>query len=56
MTGSDLLELGYQPGPAFGAVLESTYQAQIDGELRDAIHARDFARRRMQEQLDAPVM
>lgn len=31
--GRHLIELGYQPGPAFGPVLKAVYELQLDGEV-----------------------
>jgi tRNA nucleotidyltransferase/poly(A) polymerase len=35
VTGGDLIDLGLTPGPAFKAVLDTLYDAQLDGELAD---------------------
>ncbi len=47
VTGADLLEMGVEPGPAFGALLGELYDAQLDGELSDRNEALDAARRRV---------
>jgi poly(A) polymerase len=41
LTGDDLVELGYRPGPAFKAILEAVEEAQLNG----AINTRDEALR-----------
>ena len=33
ITGDDLVEAGYQPGPEFGVWLEELYNAQLEGRL-----------------------
>jgi poly(A) polymerase len=33
VTGADLIDLGLQPGPAFGRLLREVYDAQLDGTL-----------------------
>lgn len=35
ITGKDLLELGFKPGPKMGALLEELYERQLDGEFAD---------------------
>lgn len=35
ITGRDLIELGYTPGPAFTAVLRAVEDGQLDGSVRD---------------------
>ncbi len=39
-SGIMLLEIGMQPGPAMGKLLDTAYQAQLDGEFTDADTAR----------------
>jgi poly(A) polymerase len=34
LTGRDLIELGYQPGPAFGKILAAVEDAQLEGRAR----------------------
>ena len=43
VTGEDLLGLGLQPGPKYKEILETLYDAQLNGELRD----REFALSRL---------
>ncbi|MGC2331785.1 MAG: CCA tRNA nucleotidyltransferase [Candidatus Acidiferrales bacterium] len=33
LTGDDLVQMGYRPGPAFKAILEAVEEAQLDGTL-----------------------
>ena len=42
--GSDLLAMGLQPGPAFKRVLDSVYDAQLEGAVRDRDQASAMAR------------
>ena len=35
LTGRDLIDAGYQPGPAFGKMLAAVEDAQLEGRLRD---------------------
>jgi len=34
LTGEDLIELGYKPGPIFREILQVVEDLQLDGELR----------------------
>jgi poly(A) polymerase len=45
MTGRDLIEMGYEPGPLFGHVLDRVRDAQLDGEITTPAEARAMARR-----------
>lgn len=49
VTGHDLIEMGYAPGPLFGEVLDRVREAQLDGEVTTAHEARAMARRLAQE-------
>jgi poly(A) polymerase len=49
INGHDLIEMGYQPGPLFGEVLEKVRDAQLDGEVETADEARALARRLARE-------
>ncbi|MDX2131133.1 MAG: CCA tRNA nucleotidyltransferase [Planctomycetota bacterium] len=42
--GDDLIALGARPGPAFRGVLDSVYDAQLEGRVATAAQARDLAR------------
>jgi poly(A) polymerase len=45
ITGRDLIEMGYEPGPLFGRVLDKVRDAQLDGEITTPAEARAMARR-----------
>ena len=47
VTGDDLRELGYAPGPNYGEVLQATLDAQLDGAVTDRERALEFAQARM---------
>ncbi len=42
--GNDLIEMGYEPGPMFGEVLEQVRDAQLEGEVTTPEEARRVAR------------
>jgi len=42
LTGTDLLEAGYAPGPLLGKILATVEEAQLNGELETAAEARSF--------------
>jgi len=44
LTGDDLLQEGYRPGPLLGKILASVEEAQLNGELRSAEEAKSFVR------------
>ncbi|MHC4480022.1 MAG: CCA tRNA nucleotidyltransferase [Planctomycetota bacterium] len=44
ITGHDLMEMGYEPGPLLGRVLEAVRDAQLEGEVRTPEQARALAR------------
>lgn len=46
VTGRDLIAAGWKPGPAMGAVLREIEDAQLEGTLRSAEEALEFAARR----------
>jgi poly(A) polymerase len=46
LTGDDLIALGYRPGPAFGAMLDAAWDAQLEGQIRSSEEARAFVRAR----------
>jgi poly(A) polymerase len=46
LTGRDLQEMGYRPGPEFKAILTEVEDAQLEGQLTDAEAARKFVRER----------
>jgi hypothetical protein len=45
LTGEDLIEAGFRPGPAFKALLELIYDAQLEGRVRTKAEAMELARR-----------
>lgn len=50
VTGHDLIERGYQPGPAFGRVLKEVWEMQLEGKLsrrEEALAAAEEAARRL---------
>lgn len=49
LTGSDLLALGMEPGPALGALLREARDKQLQEELRSAEEARAWAAERLQK-------
>lgn len=46
LTGTDLMEMGFVPGPVFAEILRAVEDAQLGGEIADAAAARDFVRER----------
>ena len=44
LTGDDLLEMGYRPGPIFSEVLRGVEDAQLEGLLRTKEEAREYVR------------
>jgi len=50
LTGNDLLELGYVPGPQLGRILAAVEEAQLDGELLDREQAVSFVERRFRKE------
>jgi poly(A) polymerase len=49
LTGHDLIEMGFQPGPIFGEILRAVEDAQLDGELKTAKDAREFVLARWEQ-------
>jgi poly(A) polymerase len=47
LTGRDLIEAGFQPGPAFGSVLEAVETAQLEGEVTTREEALMLAKSRL---------
>ena len=45
ITGRDLIEAGYEPGPRFKEVLAAVEDAQLDGRLTSRDAAMEYARR-----------
>ncbi|MGJ5820016.1 CCA tRNA nucleotidyltransferase [Paludibaculum fermentans] len=45
ITGRDLIELGYQPGPAMGTILRAVEEQQLEGELASKEEALAYVKR-----------
>jgi putative nucleotidyltransferase with HDIG domain len=43
LTGKDLIQAGYTPGPEFGRILNAVEDAQLDGRIRTKEEALEFA-------------
>lgn len=50
--GRHLIDLGLEPGPIFGPILETCFEAQIDGSFADLDGGIDFARRLVRQCAD----
>jgi poly(A) polymerase len=44
LTGEDLLEMGYKPGPVFREILDAVEDAQLEGELKSGDEAKQYVR------------
>ncbi len=44
ITGDDLMEMGFRPGPLFKQILQAVEEAQLDGRLQGRDEAIDFVR------------
>lgn len=42
LTGHDLIRMGYEPGPAFGAILRTVEDAQLESRIRTPEEAMDY--------------
>ncbi|HXN51928.1 MAG TPA: CCA tRNA nucleotidyltransferase [Candidatus Acidoferrum sp.] len=42
LTGDDLLEMGYKPGPIFSEILNAVEDAQLEGQLKTKEEAKDY--------------
>jgi len=42
LTGTDLLEAGFEPGPLLGKILAMVEEAQLNGELETPLEAKSF--------------
>ncbi|MHC4569790.1 MAG: hypothetical protein ACYTE3_29025 [Planctomycetota bacterium] len=49
LNGHDLIRLGAAPGPALGQLAEEMYIAQLEGVLRTAEHAEQWAKEWLQK-------
>jgi hypothetical protein len=52
--GQDLIDAGYQPGPAFARILEQVYDAQLEGTVGDHETALRLARTLLGGGFDGP--
>jgi poly(A) polymerase len=46
LTGDDLQEMGYRPGPLFSEILRALEDAQLDGDIQTKEQAREFVLRK----------
>ena len=46
LTGNDLIEMGFAPGPVFKEILRAVEDAQLGGEITDAAGVRDWVLKR----------
>ena len=44
LTGEDLLEMGYQPGPVFSEMLRAVEDAQLEGQLKTKDEAKEYVK------------
>ncbi len=44
LTGDDLQEMGYKPGPIFSEILRAVEDAQLEGQLRSRPEAEEYVR------------
>jgi poly(A) polymerase len=49
LTGNDLQEMGYHPGPLFSEILRSLEDAQLEGEIQTREQAREHVKNRFRE-------
>ncbi len=49
ITGRDLIDMGFQPGPLFSAVLAAVEDAQLEGAITTAEQARELAKKLMEQ-------
>ena len=54
ITGDDLIAAGYQPGPAFAAMLDAAEDAQLEGLVRTREEALELVRARFEPPQGAP--
>lgn len=45
VTGDDLVDSGFIPGPMFKSILDTVYDAQLEGRVRDKAGGMELARR-----------
>ena len=46
LTGTDLSEMGYIPGPVFSEILSALEDAQLEGQIRTKEEAEEFVRKK----------
>ncbi|MGC2673593.1 MAG: hypothetical protein WA299_17155, partial [Candidatus Acidiferrum sp.] len=46
LTGNDLSQMGYIPGPLFSEILKAVEDAQLEGEIATKSEAEEFVRKR----------
>jgi poly(A) polymerase len=51
LTGEDLLELGFRPGPRFKIILQAVEDAQLEGRLHNLDEALQFVRAEFRDQM-----
>ena len=49
LTGDDLREMGYRPGPIFSEILRAVEDAQLEGQLGSPTEAAEYVRKRFAE-------
>lgn len=52
LRGSDILALGFQPGPLIGSILKAIEEGQLEGELKTRDEALQFVRQRFKPRND----
>jgi hypothetical protein len=45
ITGKDLIEIGFKPGPEFSAIMEKIREAQLNGEIKSKEEALMLAKK-----------
>jgi poly(A) polymerase len=53
LTGDDLLEMGYKPGPLFREILSAVEDAQLEGELKTKEEAQEYVRYNLDTRKDS---
>jgi tRNA nucleotidyltransferase (CCA-adding enzyme) len=49
MLGRHLMDLGAEPGPQFGALLDAAYEAQLDGTFTDEKSGIEFLQQKLKD-------
>ncbi len=50
--GRHLIEMGFEPSPVFGQIIEEVYQSQLDGRVEDLDQACELARNLLAKSLE----